>query len=71
MKRTTSYIVRILAEVERVWKENPELRLAQLIANAHPGDIFYVEDQQLADEIRALDVRLSQQRKNGAQSSSS
>jgi hypothetical protein len=45
------------AIVERLldlWKEHPSLRLGQLIANCFPGDIYYIEDENL---IGIMEVR--------------
>ena len=52
MKRDSDHFVRILEVVERVWKDNPGLRVSQLLVNAvlnagREADIFHVEDDDL------------------------
>lgn len=45
----------ILARLARVWKQNPELRLGQLILNAcltpDRPDIYYIEDSVLIQSV--------------------
>jgi hypothetical protein len=40
-------IRRILAKVEALWLQNPDLRLGQLVSNVAGGDdrVFYIEDE--------------------------
>lgn len=56
MARTEKEIDAFLSSVRRAWRLNPEQRLTQLIVNAiNPTEscaqIFYVEDQKLADHL--------------------
>jgi hypothetical protein len=56
-KRDGNYMAGILRQMEQVWKANPELRLAQLIANAthfRTGgfDCFYLEDGDLVQALQ-------------------
>lgn len=43
-------MLKILGEA---WKENPSLRLGQLLVNAtgHTGDFFYVEDARVRNSL--------------------
>lgn len=36
------------------WKANPDLRLAQIIGNAFPGDAYYVEDDELLRRMKEV-----------------
>ncbi len=55
----------LLAELTRLSKEYPDLRLCQLIANAIPAgevvrrhlDIFYIEDAQLLEWLLTYEAR--------------
>ena len=50
--RDPKRIDEILALLEKVWKENPDLRLTQLIGNCFSaGDLYYVEDDKLKENI--------------------
>ena len=49
--RSEEQIDSILLRIKEQWLKAPELRLAQLIANSHDGDIFYVEDDALVQKI--------------------
>jgi hypothetical protein len=40
----------VLKRLEKLWLENPEFRLGQLIANAY-GDPYYVEDFDLIERL--------------------
>lgn len=42
---------RILKTIEAAWNSQRHLRLGQLLSNAHRGDIFYVEDEDLGREV--------------------
>ena len=35
-----------------IWKDNPDLRLCQLIGNVAPYDNYYVEDDDLEDRLK-------------------
>ncbi len=56
----------LLAELTRLSKEYPDLRLCQLIANAIPtgeiakrnNDIYYIEDAQLLEWLRTYEARM-------------
>jgi|GEM_PF-874182 len=57
--RDKNRIPKILKELERVWKKNPDLRLGQLIMiAARPKDpcprVFYVEDDEMLNGIQAF-----------------
>ena len=42
----------VLRTIEEIWKDNPNLRLGQLLCNAVPESwIYYIEDDQLLDAI--------------------
>jgi len=44
----------LLGQIGRVWKENPELRLCQLLANLldpEPNRLFYLEDHTVSERI--------------------
>jgi len=57
--RDPSRIPKLLTLVYEVWKENPDLRLGQLIVNAvRPSEpvpqIFYLEDDQMEVRLNEL-----------------
>lgn len=59
--RDPNRIEPIITEIENFWKENPDLRLGQIIANclrAYDGrlncDPFYIEDDQLLKGLNNL-----------------
>ncbi len=58
--RDANRIKGILHQLETVWKLNPDLRLGQLIGNLIGNltdigvDTYYMEDQDLIDELRKL-----------------
>ena len=65
-KRNGTYMAKIAAQIERVWRENPEQRLAQLIANATHNitgrfDCFYLEDDELVAALQMFSDRMKQQ----------
>ena len=42
----------VLRTIEEIWKDNPDLRLGQLLCNAVPESwIYYIEDDQLLDAV--------------------
>ena len=46
-------INRILTLIKKIWKENPNLRLTQIIGNCFPpDDLYYVEDERLEKELK-------------------
>ena len=51
--RDPNRIDRILKRVEEIWKENPDLRLTQLIMNvlALNVDPYYIEDDTLEKKL--------------------
>ena len=60
--RDIERIPKILAQLETIWKADPDLRLGQLIMNlAKPStpcpDVFYLEDDTLLERIAAFDQR--------------
>jgi hypothetical protein len=42
----------VLKELEEIWKENPDLRLGQLILNCFAHDFYYMEDVELISVIK-------------------
>lgn len=59
--RDPNRIEPIITEIESFWKDNPDLRLGQIIANclrAYDGrlncDPFYIEDDQLLKGLNNL-----------------
>ena len=53
--RDPSRIPIILKEIERIWLEDPDLRLCQLIGNCHEsGDLYYKEDDDLLKRLKEV-----------------
>jgi hypothetical protein len=54
--RDPARIPDMLARLEKLWKERPDLRLGQLILNvAHAGeDLYYLEDEALLARLEEL-----------------
>ena len=53
--RDPKRIPKILKEIEKIWEENPDLRLGQLIANVvDESAIYFVEDEYLIDELKEV-----------------
>ncbi len=50
--RDPARISTVLTEVEKIWKENPDLRLGQLIVILTKSDPFYVEDDVVLKRIK-------------------
>ena len=51
--RNPERILKILERIEKIWKENPELRLGQLLCNAINIDYLYeIEDDKLINFLR-------------------
>lgn len=47
----------ILAELQKIWEKQPDLRLGQLIFNAgfsNDAPLFYCEDESLMESLREL-----------------
>ncbi|SNR14718.1 hypothetical protein [Tenacibaculum jejuense] len=60
--RDKNRIPKILKELERIWKSNPDFRLGQLIVvganpKEHYPEIFYIEDEDLLDRLLKFDKR--------------
>jgi len=49
--REAKRIPKILKRLQKVWKNNPDLRLAQLIVNVYRDDPYYIEDEKFIKEI--------------------
>ena len=50
--RDPKRITIILEQIRKIWEQNPDLRLCQLIGNLQlPVDKYYVEDEELTDEL--------------------
>ena len=53
--RDPKRIVPILCLIETIWKENPDLRLCQLIGNCFPaGDHYHREDDDLERRLKEI-----------------
>ena len=57
--RDPKRIPKILKRLNKVWMENPDLRLGQIISNGitylNPKlDVFYIEDEELIESIEKL-----------------
>lgn len=55
--RNPERIPEVLKELEKFWKQNPDLRLGQIIANLNyeimeNNDPFYIEDTDLLELLR-------------------
>lgn len=49
---TRGAMIRLVARIVDAWEKVPELRLGQLVANAHwPQDLFYLSDEDLVERI--------------------
>lgn len=44
----------IVGRLLEVWKQNPSLRLMQLLGNVFRGDPYYVEDYDVIKEVEAF-----------------
>lgn len=51
--RDVERIDRILNLLKEVWRENPDLRLIQLLINLFPKDkdLFYIEDKEIEKSL--------------------
>lgn len=46
-------IDRILKRIKKIWKNQPDLRLLQLLANCFPpGDHYYIDDDCLEEKLK-------------------
>lgn len=54
--RNPKRIPKILKEIGKIWKENPDLRFCQMIVNLMGKgiDIYYLEDKYLIRELRKV-----------------
>ena len=55
--RDPKRIPKILKRLEKAWLKHPDLRLGQILVAVKGlifGDIFYVEDEKLIDDIEFL-----------------
>jgi uncharacterized protein YihD (DUF1040 family) len=43
----------LLKLIEQIWKDNPDLRLCQLIGNVAPYDNYHVEDDDLRNRLKS------------------
>ena len=51
--RNPERIPKVLKEIEKVWKKNPDLRLGQLIGNLLEGPtLYYIEDDILVKALK-------------------
>ena len=52
--RNPKKISKILKEIEKIWKKNPNLRLGQLIMNVYEfqGVLYYVGDEKLIQLLK-------------------
>jgi len=52
--RDLKRIDRILKMIEKIWKNNPDLRLLQLIGNCfgYDASLYYVEDDKLEERLK-------------------
>ena len=50
-----------LDKIEEIWKENPDLRLGQLLCNAVPESIiYYIEDDTLIEALEKYYKKLKE-----------
>lgn len=52
--RDPDRIPRILLDLSKAWRANPDLRLGQLIVNLLGKDPFYIEDDEAHHAIKAV-----------------
>lgn len=67
--RDPKRIPEMLAHLERIWKANPDLRLAQLIVFASQPkqpcpQVFYKEDDELLEGLIATEELIKKTRRN-------
>lgn len=51
--RDIKRIPKILKQIEKIWKRNPDLRLGQLFMNCFDCDIYHIEDDMLIEYLIA------------------
>jgi len=49
--RDPKRIPRILKELEKEWKKNPDLRFMQFIGNVYRGGSYYIEDEAFIQDV--------------------
>lgn len=53
--RDPNRIRRILRLVKKIWHQNPNLRLTQLLGNCFkPGDLYYEEDEKVEKRLKEV-----------------
>ena len=53
--RNPKRIDKILKQIKIIWKQNPDLRMCQLIGNCFDaGDLYYVEDSLLKERLEKV-----------------
>lgn len=67
--RTTEQINKTIEIIKKLWINNSDLRLTQLIQNCYgTNDIYFVEDEQLITDLKrtygALDATKKEKRKD-------
>lgn len=51
--RDPNRIDKVLAAIGDAWKQNPDLRLGQLLLNVYKDPaLYYIEDDQLANDVK-------------------
>jgi len=61
--RDRARILPILMRIAHAWMRQPDLRLGQLLTNAMAsGNLFYVEDEDLAEKVEEYTLRTVPQR---------
>jgi len=51
MKRDPKRIDRILKNIRKIWKANPDLRLMQLLGNCFEGNDHYYEEDEVLEPL--------------------
>jgi uncharacterized protein YihD (DUF1040 family) len=51
--RDPARIPDMLRRLEKVWSQNPDFRLGQLMANVTEERIFFIEDEELMEGLEA------------------
>jgi len=49
--RSKTHILKIMTRLLLLWMKYPTLRLTQLIGNVFIDDIYYIEDENLIDQL--------------------
>lgn len=51
--RNKKRITRIIKLIEKIWQDNPELRLMQLLSNCfYSTDLYYEEDKEVEKSLK-------------------